>query len=97
MPDHAQIFEIDRFGVVLQLRSLRRAINEGAEEMEMVAAERVFNGPISRELDREARKLHSTTRDLNRLLGLVERAQVAGANGRPKPKRARSHRGNSRK
>ena len=60
--DRAQIFQIDRSNMVLQLRTLRRAIDEAAQEMKMVAAERVFGNSLSRALAREARKLHLIAR-----------------------------------
>jgi len=88
MPDQVQIFQIDRSTLVLQLRSLRRAMDQGAEEMEMVAAEEVFVSSVSRALARRARKLHLVAKDLNRLVHMVERAQVPKAPERlpPKPK-----------
>jgi hypothetical protein len=79
--DHTQIFQIDRCNMVLQLRSLRRAIDQGAEEMEMVAAEKVFVRSVSRAITRRARRLRLVAKNLNRLLRLVERAQVP----QPKP------------
>ena len=38
LPDHVQIFRIDRANMLLHLHSLRRAIDAGAEEIEMVSA-----------------------------------------------------------
>lgn len=84
--DTVEIFEIDRSAMVLQLRTLRNAIDEGAEEMEMVAAESVFRKSLSRTLTRSARKLHLVARDLNRLLRLVELAHVDKPPTRPEPK-----------
>lgn len=84
--DQNEIFEIDRSDVVLQLRSLRRAIDQGAEEMEMVSAERVFSKPLSRTLICGARQLRTVSRSLNRVVRLLERAQVSKANRRPEPK-----------
>jgi hypothetical protein len=83
-----EIFEIDRSNLVLQLRTIRRAINEGAEEMEMVAIEQVFVKRVSQALIRNARKLYRVAEDLNGLQRLIERAHVPGAfNGsNPKPK-----------
>ena len=89
--DAVQIFEIDRSTVVFQLRSLRRAIDEGAQEMEMVAAERVFSRSLSQTLIRKARKLHLVARDLNGLLRLVERAHVDKPSTRPEPKSEASY------
>jgi len=85
-----EIFEIDRSNVVLQLRTLRHAIDEGAQEIEMVAAERVFGKSLSRTLMRKARKLRLIAKDLNGLLRLVERAHAEKPPGRTAPKSERS-------
>ncbi|MGA7872652.1 MAG: hypothetical protein WCA22_17325 [Candidatus Binatus sp.] len=85
--DQDGIFEIDRSNLVLQLRSVRQAIIEGAEEMEMVAIERVFVKSVSQALTRTSRKLYVVGEELNGLLYLIERAQVPKADGRPAPKR----------
>ena len=69
-------FEIDRSTVTLQLRNLRRAVDEGAMEMDLVAAERVFGKPVSHALMRIARKLHLIATDLDSLLRLVARARM---------------------
>ena len=69
-------FEIDRTTVTLQLRNLRRAVDEGAMEMDMVAAERVFDKALSHALIRSARKLHSIVTELDALLRLVARAHL---------------------
>jgi hypothetical protein len=84
--DAAEIFDIDRSDVVIQLRTLRRAIEEGALDMEMVAAERVFGKSLSRTLVRRARRLHLIAKDMNGLLHLVERAHVEKPLGRPATK-----------
>jgi hypothetical protein len=81
--DDISIFEIDRSNLVLHLRTLRRAINEGAEEIDMVAIESVFAKSISRALIRAARKLYLAAEDLAGLLRLVERASVPKKPGRP--------------
>ena len=85
--DDAEIFEIDRSNLVLQLRTLRGTINEGAEEIDMVAIESVFVKSVSRALTRAARKLHLAAEDLDGLLRLVERASVPKRPGRPEPNR----------
>jgi len=85
--DDTEIFEIDRSNLVLQLRTLRRAIIEGADEIDMVAIERVFGKSVSRTLTRAARKLYLATEDLDGLLRLIERARTPNSSGRPKPKR----------
>jgi hypothetical protein len=94
--DQHEIFEIDRSGMVLQLRILRQAINEGAEEMEMVAIERVFVESVSQALTRTARKLYRVSEDLNGLHRMVERAHPPKApeqsNSRPMPRNRRKKR-----
>ena len=90
--DRNDIFEIDRSSMVLQLRTIRRAINESAEEMEMVANERVFAESLSRTLARSARKLYQLSEDLSGLRRLVERAHLpkeperSNSNSRPRPR-----------
>jgi hypothetical protein len=83
-----EIFEIDRSNLVLQLRTIRRAINESAEEMEMVAIERVFVKAVSRALTRTSRKLYRIAEDLSDLHRLIERASLPRAldESDPKPK-----------
>jgi hypothetical protein len=83
-----EIFEIDRCNLVLQLRTIRRAINESAEEMEMVSIERVFVKAVSQALTRTARKLYHVAEDLSDLQRLIERARPPGAfhESDPKPK-----------
>jgi chaperonin cofactor prefoldin len=83
-----EIFEIDRSNLVRQLRTIRRAINESAEEMEMVAIEQVFVKRVSQTLIRTARKLYRVSEDLNGLQRLIERAHAPGAldGSDPKPK-----------
>jgi hypothetical protein len=67
-------FEIDRSTVLHQLQNLMRAIERGAEDIEMVAAEGVFDKSLSRALQRGARQLRRTAKDLNALLSSVARA-----------------------
>jgi deoxyribose-phosphate aldolase len=74
--DRQDIFEIDRSHVVAQLRIIRRAINEGAEEMEMVAIEKVFVNSVSQALTRTARKLYQLAEDLSGLHRMIERASL---------------------
>jgi hypothetical protein len=71
-----EYFEMDRSTVLEQLQNLRRTIDEGAKEMEMVAAERVFDKSLSRLLEGRARSLHRTAKDLNSLLRSVARAHI---------------------
>jgi hypothetical protein len=74
--DRHDIFEIDRSNMVAQLRIIRRAINDSAEEMEMVAIERVFVNSVSQELTRTARKLYQLAEDLSGLHRRIERASL---------------------
>ena len=90
--DQDEIFQIDRSNLVLQVRTLRRAINESAEEMEMVAAERVFVTSVCRALKRTARKLYLVAEGLDGLLRMLERAHVPKATGRPEPDPERPYR-----
>ncbi len=82
--DQNEIFEIDRANLVLQLRAVQRAIDESAEEMEMVALERVFVSSVSQALTRTSRKLYAIAKDLIQLRRIIERARL------PRPER--SHR-----
>ncbi len=81
--DDAEIFEIDRSNLVLHLRTVRRAINESAEDMEMVAIERVFVKSVSQALTRAARKLYRISEDLNALHRMIEQAHPPTSQGRP--------------
>jgi hypothetical protein len=81
--DDSEIFEIDRSSLVLQLDTLRRAINESAEEMEMVADEAVFAKSVSGALTRAARKLSRASQDLKALHRIIQQAQSPEAPGRP--------------
>lgn len=73
--DDTEIFEIDRSNLVLQLRTLHRAINESAEEMAMVADEAVFAKSVSQALTRTARKLSRAAEDLNALHRMLQQAR----------------------
>jgi len=84
--DDTEIFEIDRSNLALQLRTLRRTINEGAEEIDMVAIESVFVKAVSRALTKTAQKMYLVAEDLDGLLRLVERARAPKLSGRPEPK-----------
>ena len=91
-----EIFEIDRSNLVRQLRTIRRAINESAEEMEMVAIEQVFVKRVSQALIRTARKLYRVAEDLSGLQRLIERAHAPGAFNGSDPKPKPRHRPKSR-
>lgn len=92
--DQNEIFEIDRANLVLQLRAVQRAIDESAEEMEMVALERVFVNSVSQALTRTSRKLYAIAKDLTDLHRIIERARLPRpersnrkSRPRPRPKR----------
>lgn len=85
--DDTEIFEIDRSNLVLQLRTLRRTINDGAEEIDMVALESVFVKSVSRALKRASGKLYLVAQDLDDLLDLIERAHAPKSSGRTDSKR----------
>ena len=91
-----EIFEIDRSNLVRQLRTIRRAINESAEEMDMVAIEQVFVKRVSQALIRSARKLYGVAEDLNGLQRMIERAHPPGAFNGSDPKPKPRHRPKSR-
>jgi hypothetical protein len=82
-PDPVKIFEFDRFELVLVLRRLRGAIEEGAVELEMVARERVFIELLSRALTQSAQQLYRLSKDLNQLIRALERAHAPKPTGRP--------------
>jgi hypothetical protein len=79
-------FEIDRSVVLGHLAELQRTVDEGATQLEMVAAEEVFDKGLSRAFTRKAEKLHAIARDLKSLLRSVAKAQIPGAAERPKTK-----------
>ena len=90
--DLREIFEIDRYTLVVQLKNLRREIADGAEEMRMVAAERVFRESLSGALVKQAEKLQVTVNELSHLMRSVERAKMPKVPGRPESKAAARHR-----
>jgi hypothetical protein len=92
VPDRIRIFQIDRANMMLHLQSLRRAIDRGAEEIEMVSAESVFGKSLSRTLSRSARKLRLAAKDLHRLVRLVEQARAPNASEAPDRKTNRRNR-----
>jgi hypothetical protein len=62
-----QAFEFDRQLVARSLEGLTAEIDRAAIDIEMVAAEGVFEEQISLELLREARRLQSTAHELKQL------------------------------
>jgi hypothetical protein len=92
----SELFEIDRSNLVLQLRALRGAINDCAEELKMVAIERVFVKSLSRVLTSTARKLQFLSEDFESLLRQVERAVGPRATARERRKPGPRNRRNKR-
>src|SRR5271156_3450141 len=68
-------FEADRSAMVDQLRALGSAIEDGASEIAMIAAENVFEGQVSRILTGISSGSHRMVRGLNELRGEVARAR----------------------
>lgn len=92
--DQKAIFEIDRSNLVLQLRAVKRAIDEAAEEMEMVALEKVFVNTVSQALTRTSRKLYAIAKDLTDLHRIIKRARLprpekSKRKSRPRPRSKR--------
>ena len=85
-------FDIDRSLVLGQLEDLQHAVEEGAMQLEMVAAERVFGKSLSRALTTTAVKLREIGRDLKGLQRSVAQAETPGGAERPKPESARAAR-----
>jgi hypothetical protein len=67
--------------VAHDLQILRRAIEEGAKQIEMVAAERVFDQSLSLTLAQKARELRLVAKDLDSVLRLVAKARIPRARG----------------
>jgi len=64
-------FEFDRSAVQDQLGLVERAIDEHARDLGWVAAEGVFEKPLSGRLLRTSRALHSMAKELSALRGEV--------------------------
>jgi hypothetical protein len=73
-----QCFHLDRADVSLSLGRLSRTLGAGAMELEMVAAERVFNKSFSAKLIRRARDLLRLSKELNHLHEKAARASFPG-------------------
>ena len=67
-------FEFDRIAVLRQLDELNGAIDANAKELQMVAAEGVFDKSLSVELLRASRSLQTIAKDVSALRGRVTRA-----------------------
>ena len=72
-------FELDRSDVIGQLSALRRALANGARQMEMIAAERMFHKGLSDEILEKAQALKRIARQLKELA-----VKVTSATGYPK-------------
>lgn len=73
-----QCFHIDRAEVSARLYKLSHSLAAGAVEMEMVAAERVFDKRFSAQLVRKARDLKRLAKQLNRMHEDAARARFPG-------------------
>ena len=70
---------MDRSVVARQLRDLWRANEDTATELEMIAAENVFDKRLSATLARKARALHRMAKSMKELHLVVARARFPGA------------------
>jgi hypothetical protein len=69
-------FEADQSALVQELKFVGNAIEDGATEMAMIAAESVFDQQVSKILYREAGMLHRMGRGLKDLRLEVARARL---------------------
>ena len=73
----AQIcFEADRDALVHELKVVENALEDGATEMTMIAAENVFERHVSKILNNEARAMQQVVRGLKDLRIAVARARL---------------------
>jgi hypothetical protein len=70
------IFEFDRRALVVKLNALRLTVRRALTEIAMVAAESVFNKPLSAKLRRKARALEHMTLRLDELDKVLARSRV---------------------
>jgi hypothetical protein len=75
-------FEFDRNVVTGVLNNLQRSIHQGATQMEMIAAEQMFDTMLSKNFSRTARRLGRVVLNLKRLT-----TEVNGTSGYPKPQK----------
>ncbi len=68
-------FEADRDALVRKLKMVESALEDGATEMTMIAAENVFERQVSKILNNEARVLLRMVRGLKDLRNAVARAR----------------------
>ncbi|MGH7923001.1 MAG: hypothetical protein ACREQH_00255 [Candidatus Binatus sp.] len=69
-------FAADRGALVRHLKAVGDAIEYGATEMTMIAAESVFDEPVSKVLAGEARAMYRMVRELKHLRLEVRRARL---------------------
>jgi len=72
-------FELDRGVVIGQVSALRRSITNGAKQLDMIAAEKIFDQPLSEMILRKAIALQKLARELKQLA-----IKIAAATGYPK-------------
>jgi hypothetical protein len=74
-------FEIDRSVLIRQVKALRITVRRALTEIEMIAAENVFDKRLSAKLTRKARELSRMAERLEALSKVLTRAKF------PKPKK----------
>jgi hypothetical protein len=72
-------FEFDRSILIGRLDALRLTVRNALTEIEMVAAENVFDRPLSAKLKRKARALDRIARRLDELGKVLARAKFSRA------------------
>jgi hypothetical protein len=78
-------FEADRDALVHELKVVENALEDGATEMSMIAAENVFERPVSKILNGEARAMLRMVRGLKDLRIAVARARLPKSRNGAKP------------
>ncbi|MGA7869327.1 MAG: hypothetical protein WCA22_00370 [Candidatus Binatus sp.] len=71
-------FEIDRSVLIGQVKALKLTIRNALTEIEMIAAENVFDKPLSAKLKRKARALNRMAQRLDVLGNVLTRAKFPG-------------------
>ena len=79
-------FEADRDALVHELKVVENALEDGATEMTMIAAENVFERQVSKILNNEARSMLRMVRGLKDLRIAVARARLSKSRNGASPK-----------
>ena len=72
-------FEFDRSALMGRVNALRLTVRNALTEIALVAAENVFNKPLSAKLKRKARALDQIARGLDELSKVLARARFPRA------------------